>query len=244
MFNNIFGKDKKKATSNNSSQIKEALLRQIKEKSKDDPLIGAKIASKEILQRILEAMKSEKGVHTESLISAIGSLAGYSCQASIRGLMMLNKQDPNGAFIKAEGVDGKTYFFGDHLNKPLAENKISVWSLAAAGAQDAGNKELIDINEIFSHVTKTIGSEEFGVPRINDGHKPADPPIQYLKALWNPLLDIVNEFCPNPQLWPITFGLVLQQAIIMCKDTLNPHLALTIAMESAIPMSKVDINAY
>ncbi|MCK9609455.1 MAG: hypothetical protein M0R33_23755 [Methylomonas sp.] len=62
----------------------EALVRAIREQSKEDPLVGAKLGGKEIFQRLVDGMKNEKGVHIESVLCALGALAGYSCQANLR----------------------------------------------------------------------------------------------------------------------------------------------------------------
>ena len=61
----------------------EALIHAIREKSKEDPLVGVKIGGKEIYQRLIEAMTTPQGVHIESLLCACGALAGYACQASV-----------------------------------------------------------------------------------------------------------------------------------------------------------------
>ena len=56
-----------------------SLMRAIDEKRKSDPLIGAKLGAKEVFQRIVNGMKKSdpKGVHYESLLCILGSLAGY-----------------------------------------------------------------------------------------------------------------------------------------------------------------------
>ncbi|NKB35270.1 MAG: hypothetical protein GKR91_19405 [Pseudomonadales bacterium] len=234
----------KKFSTSELSSAKAALIRQIEIKSEEDPLIGAKIYSKEILNRTTHALKREGALHTESLICALGSLAGYSCQSTIRQILTDKGQDPDAGFIKMKGADGKTYFYGDHINAFLLENKISIWSLAAAACKDSGGKNLIDIGELAAHVAGTIGKTEFGIPRIEEGHETSHTPIEYVKQMWSQMLGDMSEFCPNPQHWPIACGLALQQGIKMCKDTLDSELALSIAMESAVPMSKIDIDAY
>ncbi len=60
------------------------LLKRVEEMSGEDPLIGAKIGGKELAQRMIAAMKTERGVHIESILGALGSIAGYACQASVR----------------------------------------------------------------------------------------------------------------------------------------------------------------
>ncbi|MCK9608641.1 MAG: hypothetical protein M0R33_19540 [Methylomonas sp.] len=137
--------------------------------------------------------------------------------------------------------DGKQYFFGDPLNNALAGTQHSVWSLAAGAAQHAGAKELPDLNEIFQHTTSVLGGEQFGIPRIPENNSARDTPINYLKANWPSHFPVVKLFCPNSVDWPILYGLAIQEAIDAGKSALDPHLALKIVMESAVPMSKVDL---
>jgi hypothetical protein len=118
-----------------ASPAEEALLHQIAERSKIDPLIGAKIGSKEKTQRLLAGMKTERGVHIESLLCALGAIAGYACQASVRALALSRGMVETGLLVSVATKDGKTYCFGDELNKPLAESKYSVWGLSAGAAQ-------------------------------------------------------------------------------------------------------------
>lgn len=218
-----------------------ALMNAIKEKRKTDPLIGAKLGSKEVNQRLLDAMKNETGVHVESLLCALGALAGYSCQANLRAQALEKGVPETAVFTVVDTADGKKYFFGDPLNKVLAESQYSVWSLAAGAAQQNGCSSLPDIAEIFGHVSKTVGGVEFGIPRIPDGHRPGDTPINYVKALWPKLLPTMKQFCQKPSEWPILFGLAVQETLDMSKGVIAPDLALKIIMESAIPMSKVDL---
>jgi hypothetical protein len=225
------------------SQQMASLLRAIKEESKTKPLVGPEIGAKEILQRILSAMKDERGVHVDSVLCALGALAGYACQASVRAQAMIAGVDENALFVVVDTQDGGQYYFGDALNKPLAESQYSVWGIAAAGAQMAGASTLIDLNDVFKHVSETVGSEAFGKPRYPQGHNAGDTPAGFLKALWPALFPTVKLFCQTPDHWPILYAIAAQQAIVMGKEAIAPELALQIVMESAVPMSKVKLAA-
>jgi hypothetical protein len=222
----------------------EALFRVIEEKRESDPLVGAKLGSKEVVHRLLGGMKSERGVHIESLLCVLGSLAGYACQADLRSQAQKLGISEMSVLMVISTKGGKNFFFGDHLNKSLAESKFSIWSLAAGAAQHNGCTELPDITEIFGHVTGTVGGESFGIPRIPEGHKPGDLPINYLKSLWPTMLKVVQPFCKDSVEWPILFGFAIQEVLDLSKDTIKPELALRIVMESAVPMSKVDLPSY
>lgn len=146
------------------------LLERVKEMLPSDPLIGAKIGGKELAERLVEAMKVDSGVHVESLMCAAGALAGYSCQAAVRARNRAQGHDELYELTIAQTDDGQTFLFGDPLNKYLAENELSVWSIAAGGAQIAGCTEIPEINAIIQHVAGSIGAESFGVPRLPAGH--------------------------------------------------------------------------
>jgi hypothetical protein len=196
----------------------ESLLEAIREKRATDPLIGAKVAGREILGRLILAMKNEKGVHSESLCCALGALAGYACQASLR----------------AQAVEHGS------LIKLLAEDPYSVWRLAAGAAQQAGASELPDLASIFKHVAATVGTPAFGIPRYGGGHGAADLPATYVRTLWPALLPILRKLTDDPALWPQAYSFAIQDAIRSVEPALAPQVALSIVMESAVPMSKLD----
>jgi hypothetical protein len=54
---------------------------------------------------------------------------------------------------------------------------------------------------------------------------------------------VVKQFCQSPSEWSILFGLAIQDIIEMGKEAIAPDIALSIVMESAIPMSKIDLDS-
>lgn len=210
---------------------------------KENPLIGATIGAKEITQILVDKYQTDEGIHLETLLTAISSLAGYACQASVRAEFVESENyAEEDIFVTAQGEDGKTYYFGDYLNHPLVDGEYSIWSLVAGAAQHLGDTKLIDLNSIFEHVAETVGSPEFGVPRIPYEHMPSELPINYVKSLWEDLLPKVKVFCDSPFEWPILFGIAAQDIVLMGKDVIDSKTALTIIMESAVPMSKIDLH--
>lgn len=217
--------------------IEAALLRAIQEKKKEDPLIGLKVGSKEITQRLVNSLNDDQGVHIESLLGILGSLAGYSCQAVFREeLIDSGKNSENEVFTIVSGKDGKNYYFSDLPNKPLAEEKVSIWGIIT---QNLGENSLPDIQAIFSHVAGSVGGDDFGIPQIPEKHKPGDLPLNYVKNMWEPLLPVIDKFCEKPIERPLLLGLAAQQVIEMGKDIISPVVAAQVVMECAIPMSKI-----
>lgn len=221
----------------------EAFWLALEERRKVDPLVGAKLGGKEVFQRLLRTMKDGKGVHTESLLSALGALAGYACQAGLRADALQRGMSESQVFNVVKTASGETYYFGNRLNELLAESKMSVWSLAAGAASHNGTKDLPDLHAIFAHVSKTVGESSFGTPRVPSDHKAGDLPLNYLKTLWHPLSELARKFCKAPTEWPVMFAFAIQEAIDASKGVLDPRMALLIVMESAVPMSKVELKS-
>jgi hypothetical protein len=238
-FKNILRPSDKEGASS-STMAAQAMKETIREKQKTDHLIGPKLGGRALAQDLISGLKDERGVHIETLLCALGSLAGYSCQASVRERLKQGGQPEEKEFVIANGKDGKKYFFGDALNKPLAEDQYSVWSLAAGVATHVGCEQPVNIGEIFEHVAATVGGPEFGIPRIPESHRPCDPPSNWVKYGWSKALATVQEYCESPSEWPPAFGMGIQEAMTQAKGVIDPCLALSIAMECAIPMSKVD----
>ncbi len=241
MFGKLFGKkDKTEKSTQSSSPQEEALLRAINEKRKEDPLIGAKIGGKEVTQRLIAALKNERGVHVETLLACVGSLGGYACHMAIRdAIIKTGKAKEKEVFVIMGGEDGKQYYFGDMVNKPLAEDPISFWGLVGGAAQDLDKEGLPDIQGIFQNVASTVGGESFGIPQMPENHQPSDLPINFVKLLWSILLPLVDKYCESPVERPYLFGFCAQEVIEMGKDAIAPGLAAKLLMECAIPMSKI-----
>jgi hypothetical protein len=207
-----------------------------------DPLAKVKLGGREIFHRTTQGLKNERGVHIESLLACLGALAGYACQVCVReNNARTGAPSPESGLTVASGADGRRYFFGDALNRPLAEDRYSVWSIIAGAVQQL-DKPLPDVEGIFKHVASTVGGAEFGIPRIPEGHRAGDLPINYLKAVWPQLLPIAKRFADEPAHLPMIYGLAIQHGIFAARNLIDPTLAGTIAMECAVPMSKVDLG--
>jgi hypothetical protein len=242
MFGKLFGKSETKKPESKNPAL-DALVATIQQQKAADPFIGAKLAGKEVLARLINGLKDERGVHSESLCCALGALAGYACQASVRAQSIAKGLPPDAGLTIASGKDGRKYYFGDPLNKLVAEDRYSVWSLAAGAAQAAGATQFPDLEGIFRHVAATVGGEGFGQPRYVDKNTAGDLPINYLVTIWPAFLPIVKKLTGDPALWHMAYGFAIQEAITMMKGVVPPERALGIIMESAIPMSKVDLAA-
>jgi hypothetical protein len=170
-----------------------------------------------VLYRIWATLQSREGIHAESLLACVGALAGYACQAYVRRA-------------------------GAREDLPLTASPLSVWALVRRSLQKLG-KPLPDIDEISAHVTRTLGTGEFGVPRVAHEHRPHKLPVVYLTQLWPQVLPIAQRFCRRPAQLPVLFGIALQRALEHTTDRLNPTVGASIAMECAVAMSKATLSS-
>ena len=192
-----------------------------------------------VLYRIWATLQDRRGIHAESLLTCVGALAGYACQVCVRETAALPGADPSKyTLLPVETRNGTTYFDSDALKGPLTESPLSVWALVSRAVQKL-RQPLPDIEGIFTHVTQTLGTRAFGIPRVPGGNRPRHSATVYVKQVWPQILPIAQRFCTKPMQLPVLFGIALQRAIEQTEAALSPTLGASIAMECAVAMSKV-----
>ncbi|MBQ8964985.1 hypothetical protein [Ruminococcus sp.] len=193
-----------------------------------------------VLERLINAMRGgREEVHPQSLVCAVGSLAGYACQKDVRVMFMKkNGLSEDKVFTIMTDKQGRKFYFGDLINEPLVNEKYSVWSMIGGAVKQRGGS-LPDVNDIFRYISYTVGGENFGRPRAC---QVGEPMSFYLKQLWLPLAEIASKFAEDGELH-ILYGIALQKAVFAAGGSMNVTEAARIAMESAVSMSKVDFNA-
>ena len=197
-------------------------------------------AADEILDRLINAMRGGRAeIHPQSLICAVGALAGYSCQKDVRVMFMKkNGLSEDKVFTIMTDKQGRKFYFGDLINEPLVNEKYSVWSMIGGAVKKRGGT-LPDVNDIFRYISYTAGGEQFGRPRACQvGESMTD----YLGRLWLPLAEVAKQYAEDGELH-IVFGIALQKAVFTAGGSMNVTEAARIAMESAVSMSKVDYNS-
>lgn len=200
------------------------------------------IGGERIVEHVEQALKGGWGSQAESLLVCLGALAGYACQVYVRQAVSMPRSDAASFALMSVRAGDRQFLFGDALNKPLAESPYSVWALVGAALQKMG-QPLPDLEDIFAHVSKTVGSAGFGVPRVESAHPPGRLPIDYLSTLWSQLMPIAQGYTEKPMQLPVVFGIALQRALEKTKDLIKPTLGARIAMECAVAMSKVVLPA-
>jgi hypothetical protein len=64
--------------------------------------------------------------------------------------------------------------------------------------------------------------------------------IDLLNKFWNPVRNFLVLKVKDPRQWPFVIALAAQKVIVMYKDLLDPAVAGTLVMETAIAMAIID----
>jgi hypothetical protein len=207
---------------------------------------------------LMSGLKTARGIHTETLLTVTGALAGFAAQNA--ALSLLASGTPGAARPRQMAVvstnSGEIFLYGDAINVFIFREAGSVLPLAAliAGAALSAGVNEVDLpnnGEIAAHVAWAVGSGEFGKLRARPGAAPHLQPLDALIKFWPKTRDVLAR-APVKRLfrrresglleihWPIVLGLVASQYMAMTKHTLNPAIGAALIMESAVMASKIN----
>jgi hypothetical protein len=191
---------------------------------------------------LMRELKDERGVHCETILTAVGALAGYAAQQALwEGMVKPGKLAISEAFTVVEANSGATYFFGEALDTLLASMEpkhLSIWKIVAGGTLAAGGDHLPDMGNLLRHCAATVGTSAFGLPRLPDDHLPSMLPRAALEQFWPGARLLLT--LAEPLHWPIHMAHAAQKLMQAMKGSIAPDLAVRIIMEAAVPMSRVD----
>ena len=133
--------------------------------------ITGNLAIGNLRENLLQRLRDERGVHAETLVTAIGAITGFAAHnaALNRAATMTSQladlpQFSNG-LVLVETQSGEQYLFGDWINVHLFNDpgsQFPLYGLVAASAIQIGvtRKDLPDYEEIARHVVSVIGGPE------------------------------------------------------------------------------------
>jgi hypothetical protein len=211
--------------------------------------VACNLAAGNLANNLASWVERDGRVHAETYVAASGAIAGYAAQQSLKEL------DATAHLRVATTASGDKYLFGDPLNDMLvakteAEANGRVWSRAASAAVSAGlpMARVPNWEDMFGHVAGSLGGPLEGRPSTGPSHQPAVPVRQLLALFWPHALsffkgdfdELHKRFGPVPlKSWCAVAAYTTARPIIDVKDVLDPAIALTILMESAIYASKL-----
>lgn len=200
----------------------------------------ARVAAPEIIRQIQAILKEQEGrIRMESMLCVLGALAGYACQRSLL-VEVSGKGDTRSEQIRLiQTEDGASFFDGEPLNYHLFQSSHSIWELALVDVRL--EEELPDLDDILRHTVQSMGTPDFGVPRLAQGQYAPYLPVEYVKMMWPSIFSMMRLVCQDPQEWAVAFGFAIQKVLGEYKEQLEMGLALRMVMESAIPMSRINL---
>lgn len=229
MLKRIFGK--KKDEEQSSDPIEDNAI----------DVAALNLSAQEIVQALITAMKTESGVHIESLLAMLGSFAGFCCiDVTLKKAADMGASPKEAGLMDIECSDGKHYFFGESTNSLLAGSDHSILSLVAGVMNQLGSQDYPDFSDLVKYSAENVGSEDFGVPRVPDNHQPMDRPVNYVRDIWPAIALQLEQRSPDYLGRILILGLAIQHTMRMAKDVIDPALAGKLVMECAVPMSRLN----
>jgi len=223
---------------------------------KDAPdVIACNLALGDLVNNLPRRLTVEGRIHAETLLASIGAIAGFAAQRAFFAESVENEGRAAREIKIATTASGVKYFFGEPLNRTLfptteAEAGLRLWSVAAGGAIAAGlnASELPKLENMFKHVSQTLGGELEGLPSLSE-HRPQAPARELLQQFWPLALKCFNGELSGTvaksgavsQRWrPIIAAYAANTFIRKVQSVLGPANAIVIVMETAIYTSKLD----
>lgn len=206
--------------------------------------------SESLLTWLMSELRVRKEVQQESVLCALGALAGYAAQQAIReAVVKPGKLTLDQAFVVIETRSGEVYFFGELLNaiivakdggKPGVRETghASIWKIVSDAGYEAGAINLPDVTDVIKHCAATVGGAEFGIPRVPDAHMPIVLPRDAVSRFWPAARRKLAG--TEPMSWPLHLAMAAHKLIVDLKHTVRPDIAVRLVMEAAVPMSKID----
>lgn len=209
----------------------------------EKPYQRAQMGGTVLFDLVPKIIADERGVHIQNLVAILASCGGAAClKAAFSTLEQAGQTPQQAGMMVIEGQDGRTYYYGDLPNRFLWESEASLLGLTLGAAQELGGAVSAQmVEEVMGHVAKSVGTPEFGVPRLNDIERTSDLPIEWAKVFNAKLAQALDTYEVPYDQRPAAFGFALQRAIAAGRQAAPPASLARLAIECAIPMAKLDL---
>lgn len=189
-----------------------------------------------------ELSRGGEGVGISDFIGLLASAGGVACIATSLIEWEFVRNSPfAGDPILEQQVGGKSYFCGDLPTRYLYESQFSLLNIGLAYARKHGAPIDHDfMHEPIAGAMRTVGTAQFGVPRLPEEHRPSHPPIELARIAWPQADHIFDTVNLALQYRPAALGFAIGKAIDTGVQIVDPLIAATIAVECAVPMAMVD----
>lgn len=197
----------------------------------------------QVKELLFAELADERGVNIETVLTALGGIAGFSCQMMLREAYVdSGKVAEDKVFAIFDGADGEKYFSGNNINEGLLEaqpGNLSVWSLVA-GAPHSVGAPVPDVVAMVKTMAESYGAPAFWIPNVPQGHMPKVMPKELLNRYWNVVRNIQMVNVGAISTMPFAMAQLAQRVILESKAVIDPTIGAVITMEAALRMSRID----
>ena len=196
------------------------LAYQVELRRREDIHAGSSLAGREIYANLLEMLKTEKGVHIESLLAVIGAAGGYECMNGIMTALnaVLAVGYPLAAagalsiFI-AESKNGEKNLFGDRVAMEFA----SFYMTAAKISEPPMDK----LQPLSAAAAQTCGSPEYWETPFKE--RVGASPRELSEAFRGKFETTFKIFCRYPQERMLAWAIAAQFAVEQANSVITPN---------------------
>lgn len=219
----------------------QAVLRTLLDKEKTDPNARQQLVGGLICDMVCQLIKNDRGVRVEDLIAVLASVGGFSCIFSVLYILKHKGIPPQSVGVMSVAAsDGHTYYIGEPLNQYLVSNPISLLGLTIGNAQKFGSQITNDfLLEVIKRSASELGSEAFGKPILPAENMPSDTLFNLVQMMWPRIREMLRIYDVMVGRFPEAMGFALAKAITLAKEAIDPSIAVRIAIECSVPMSKI-----
>lgn len=207
--------------------------------------------SNEVGGYLLEAYSTGETMHAADCLNGAGAVLGFLCQMQARARLKAGDYtDIKDALMEVTTRSGERLFFGQAVNDCLIGeiSGVGLWNYAAGALNDQAAAEAFDLGGLFGYVAGTVGEPFFGQPRLPEGITVRELPIEAVRRHARILHDRILFHRVEPKLLTQIYGTAAHQLIRGAAGEFpwnaDPVVAkpagLTVFMEAAAPMSKID----
>jgi hypothetical protein len=147
---------------------------------------------------------------------------------------------PTDVFEVRKTETGEKFYFSSETDKligSLDPRYLSIWKIIN-GASKSTTAEHPDVTELLEHCIASVGTPDFGVPRLPDGRPPNILPRDAVNRLWAKARQHLAK--TEPTLWPMNIAVAARSLIVSAQRVVPTNVAVKIVMEAAVPMSRID----
>lgn len=197
----------------------------------EDDINRLLVSADEVMKVLVEKFTEERGVAIKQVLIYASGLAGFACHRAVKEI------SPN-LFMKIGTNNGKTYYFGDAVNKYFIESKYSVVNLCQGAYKSvAPDAEIPDVYDIISTVAKNVGDDSYRIMGIVN---PAEEYVE-IKNYFNEIYESqIVKFCKTVQEEPVLLGIVLHKVLKTAMQLGDRDNIFAVAIENACYISKMD----